>query len=465
MKIPLVLAAILSAAFLVACSGDSDPAPAATEVAAETAAAGNDAPATATAEASDDGDDDHAAEADADDHAAADDGGDDHGHAAEAGTGRIIVTDAASPFASVIDLGADLVVRGAFEVAAPGARVYSGLGGRYAFVLARGPGEADDRIHVFDGGIYSVPHGDHEDLVTGPVSRRLDVAEELPIHYTDGNGWVAVFADARGRIFLFDEGLGDGGEAYEPAVLEGGPHHGVAVAVEGDMFIVSTKHPDYPENSDDSLPVGVEVRDLADNVVYDDSNRSCPGLHGEAHGAAGTLFGCIGGVLLLRQDGAAFSHRFFGNPEGMRDDARVGTVYGHAEADAFFVTASWRSGDGWGQDGLWRVDPATGSFTRVMDESSTAAFGPEGDRFFAFTADGVLHAFDAGTGELAGKAALIGSEGRPAMTFAGGDAVVTDPANGRVVRVNLDTLSAVDEWEVGGAPASLAFVGLGGDGH
>ena len=58
-----------------------------------------------------------------------------------------------------------------------------------------------------------------------------------------------------------------------------------------------------------------------------------------------------------------------------------------------------------------------------------------------------------------------GAEGRPAMTFAGGDAVVTDPANGRVVRVNLDTLSAVDEWDVGGAPASLAFVGLGGGGR
>ena len=458
MKFPLLLAAILSAAFLVACSGDPDPAP-----------AGNDAPAPATAEATAvETDDDHAVEADADgdDHAAADGGDDGHGHAAaEAGTGRIIVTDAASPFASVIDLGADLVVRGAFEVAAPGARVYSGLGGRYAFVLARGPGEADDRIHVFDGGIYSVPHGDHEDLVTGPVSRRLDVAEELPIHYTDSGGWVAVFADARGRVFLFDEGLGDGDAAYEPVVLDAGPHHGVAIALEGDMFIVSTKHPDYPENSDDSLPVGVEVRDLADNVVYDDSNRSCPGLHGEAHGAAGTLFGCTGGVLLFRQDGSAFSHRFFGNPEGMRDDARVGTVYGHAEADAFFVTASWRSGDGWGQDGLWLVDPATGSFTRVMDESSTAAFGPEGERFFAFTADGVLHAFDAGTGELTGKAALLGAEGRPAMTFAGGDAVVTDPANGRVVRVNLDTLSAVDEWDVGGAPASLAFVGLGGGGH
>ena len=462
MKFPLVLAAILAAAFLVACSDDSDPAPAATAVAtAASAATATPVPATpaptatpapvAASTSTEDSDDDH-----------------DHGHAvAGAEAGRIIVTDAASPYASVIDLGADLVVQGAFEVAAPGARVYSGLDNRYAFVLARGPEDADDRIHVLDGGIYSVPHGDHEDLVTGPVVRRLDIAEELPIHYTDSGGWVAVFADSRGRIFLFDEdGLG-GGDGYEPVVLDAGPHHGVAIAVEGDLFIVSTKHPDYPENSDDSLPVGVEVRDLADNVVYDDSNRSCPGLHGEAHGAAGTLFGCIGGVLLFRQDGAAFSHRFFENPEVMRDDARVGTVYGHAEADTFFVTASWRGDDGWGQDGLWLVDSATGAFTRVMDESSTAAFGPEGERFYAFTADGVLHAFDSGTGELVRKAAILdsGAEGRPAMTFVGDDIVVTDPANGLVRRVSLDDFSPVDEWEVGGTPASLAFVGLGGDSH
>ena len=453
MKFPIALAAVLTAAFLVVACGDdssSEPPPA------------TESPATAREVVEDD-------HTDEDDHAEDDHADDDHAHddhmVASGEAGRIIVTDADSPYVSVIDLSSGLVVQGAFEVAAPGARVYSALDGRYAFVLARGPEDADDRIHVFDGGIYSVPHGDHEDLVTGPLTRLLDVVDELPIHYTSVNGWVAVFADSHGHVFLFgEEGLAADRNGYEPRILEAGPHHGSAVALAGDRFIVSTKNPD---DADDPLPVGVEVRDLNDNVIYDDSNRSCPGLHGEAHSAPGTLFGCIGGVLLFQQDGDTLSHVFLQNPEEMQENARIGTVYGHGEADTFFATASYRTEQGWGQDGLWLINPESGAFTRVMDESSTAAFGPEGEHFYVFTDDGVLHVFEADTGELVTKAALLGpgAERGPAMTFIGGDLVITDPANGLIKRVSLDTFSTVAQWEVGGTPASVAFVGIGGASH
>ena len=499
MRFPIVLAAVVAAAFFIIAGGDdSDSAPPPATEAPATEAPATEAPTSEVVE--DDHEDEHDHEHDhedehdhehedehdhehEDEHAHEDEDGhdheDDHAHedehdhdddhmVASAEVGRIVVTDAESPFASVIDLRSDEVVQDAFEVAAPGARVYGAFGGRYAFVVARGPEDADDRIHVFDGGIYTVPHDDHEDLVVGPLTSLLDVAEERPIHYNATDEWVVVFSDARGWVFLFNkEGLASGDDSYQPVVLDAGPQHGAAVAAEGDLFLVTTKNPDYPENSDDSLPVGVEVRDLADNVVYDASNRSCPGLHGEAHNTAGTLFGCIGGVLLIQQDGDTFSHVFIQNPEEMEENARVGTVYGHAEAGTFFVTASYRSAEGWGQDGLWLVNPATGAFTRVMDESSTASFGPHGEHFYAFTADGVLHVFEGDTGEFVTKAALLepGAERPPAMIFIGHDLVITDPANGSVKRVSLDTLSTVDEWEVGGTPASLAFVGIGGAAH
>ena len=485
MRFLSTLAAIVAAVFLfVACTSDEEPPPP-TATPATTAPA-TTAPATTAAASSTDADDDHDDDDHADEHAdddhadhaddddadhdhADDDHGDDEHMVASGEAGRIVVTDAVSPYASVIELGSDLVVQGAFEVAAPNARVYSALGGRYAFVLARGPEDADDRIHVFDGGIYTVPHGDHEDLITGPLTRLLDIAEERPIHFNATDEWVAVFSDARGLVFLFNaDDLGTNLGAYEPIVLDSGPQHGAAIAVDGDLFIVSTKNPDFPENSDDSLPVGVEVRDLDDNVVYDASNSACPGLHGEAHNTAGTLFGCIGGVLLLQQDGADFSHVFIPNPEGMREDARVGSVYGHAEADTFFVTASYRGDQGWGQDGLWLLDPVTGSFTRVMDESATVSFGPEGERFFVFSADGVLQVLDPDTGEVLSSTADLlepGGEGRPAMTFLGEDILITDPAAGLVKRVSLDTLSTVAQWEVGGTPASVAYVGTGGAAH
>ena len=179
------------------------------------------------------------------------------------------------------------------------------------------------------------------------------------------------------------------------------------------------------------------------------------------------LFGCVGGVLLFQQDGDVLSHVFIQNPEEMQENARVGTVYGHGEADTFFVTASYRTEQGWGQDGLWLINPETGAFTRLMDESATASFGPEGERFYVFTADGVLHVLDAGTGELVTRAALLGPGGErpPAITFVGEDIVITDPANGLVKRVSPDTFSTIAEWEVGGTPSSVAFVGIGGAAH
>ncbi|MYF82929.1 MAG: hypothetical protein F4176_01950, partial [Acidimicrobiia bacterium] len=61
---------------------------------------------------------------------------------------------------------------------------------RYGIVLARGPEDGDDRIHVFDGGVFLVPHGDHYDLVTEPVSRHsLEIVEEMPVHYVNTYGW------------------------------------------------------------------------------------------------------------------------------------------------------------------------------------------------------------------------------------------------------------------------------------
>ena len=104
---------------------------------------------------------------------------DDHG-AAEA-IGRLLIADALEAHLSVIDLSTEEVAAGIFGVAAPGATVYASPTHRYGIVLARGPEANDDRIHIFDGGIFLVEHGDHYDLVSEPVSRHsLEIAEEWP---------------------------------------------------------------------------------------------------------------------------------------------------------------------------------------------------------------------------------------------------------------------------------------------
>ena len=392
--------------------------------------------------------------------------GDDHD---ETIVGRLLVADAVEAHLSVIDLSTDDVERGIFEVAAPRATVYPSPTHRYGIVLARGPEDGDDRVHVFDGGVFLVEHGDHYDLVQEPVSRHsLEIAEERPIHYVNSHGWTAIFPDARGRVILINEAdLASSSGGYEPIVLEAGPQHGAALVVSDEHVVVTTKNPDFPENSDDSLPVGVEVRDFSDQVVYDASNRSCPGMHGESHNEHGAAFGCIGGVLFLDTHDGEYEHKFIDNPPEMREDSRIGSVYGHHHVDHFFGRASYFDGQGFADDGIWLIDVDHGEMRQVFSEASISSkFSSDGELLYVLGADGVLHSLDAHDGELIETMELVGpgDAGRPAFIVVGETLYLADPNSGHVIAVHLEEMEIEEEWEVGGAPSSLAFVGVADSG-
>ena len=408
----------------------------------------------------DDHEDDHD---DHDDH----DEGEDHG---EMAMGRLLVADAVEAHLSVIDLSTDHVDSGIFEVAAPRATMYPSPTHRYAIALARGPEDGDDRVHVFDGGVFLVEHGDHFDLVTQPVSRHaLEIAEERPIHYVNSHGWTAIFADAHGHAILINEAdLASASGDYEPIVLEAGPQHGAALVISDDHVIVTTKNPDYPENSDDSLPVGVEVRDFSDQVVYDASNRSCPGMHGESHNDHGAAFGCTGGVLFLDTHDGEYEHEFIANPPEMREDSRIGSVYGHHHVDHFFGRASYFDGQSFADDGIWLIDVDHGEMHQVFSEPSVSTkFSDDGELLYVLGADGVLHALDAHDGDLIAATDLVepGEDGNAAMIVVGEWLYVADPNSGHVLGVHLEHMEIEEEWHLGGAPSSLAFVGVVADAH
>ena len=391
---------------------------------------------------------------------------DDHG---EIVSGRLLVADAVDAHLSVIDLSTDEVDRGVFEVAAPRATVYPSPTHRYGIVLARGPEDGDDRVHVFDGGVFLVEHGDHYDLVSEPVSRHsLEIAEERPIHYVNSHGWTAIFPDALGHVILINEAdLANSRGDYEPVMLEAGPQHGAALVISDEHVVVTTKNPDYPENSDDSLPVGVEVRDFADQVVYDASNRSCPGMHGESHNEHGVALGCIGGVLSLHVHDGEYEHEFIANPPEMREDSRIGSLYGHHHVEHFFGRASYRDGQSFADDGIWLIDVDHGEMRQVFSEPSVSTkFSSDGEWLYVLGADGVLHALDAHDGEMVETMELVepGEAGRPAMVVVGEWLYVADPNSGHVLGVHLEHMEIEEEWELGGAPSSLAFLGVADSG-
>ena len=385
---------------------------------------------------------------------------DDHG-AAEA-VGRLLVADALEAHLSVIDLWTHDVDSGLFEIAAPRARVLPSPTHRYGVVLARGPEDGDDRVHIFEGGIFLVEHGDHYDLVREPVSRHsLEIVEENPIHYVNSHGWTAIFADTSGHVILINEhDLSTTQGDYEPIVLEAGPQHGAALVMTDDHVVVTTKNPDDP---DDVLPVGVEVWTFDGAVVYDASNRSCPGMHGEAHNEHGAAFGCVGGVLFLHTHDGEYEHEFIDNPSEMREDSRIGSVYGHHHVEHFFGKASYRDEQGFADDGIWLIDAAHGEMRQVFSEPSISlAFSSDGEIFYILGADGVLHALDAHDGDPIETMALVepGEAGRAAIIVVGEMMYVADPNSGHVFAVHLEEMEIEEEWHVGGAPSSLAFVGV-----
>ena len=385
---------------------------------------------------------------------------DDHGPA-EA-IGRLLIADALEAHLSVIDLTTEDVDSGLFEIAAPRARVLPSPTHRYGFVLARGPEDGDDRVHIFDGGVFLVEHGDHYDLVSEPVSRHsLEIVEENPIHYVNSHGWTAIFADTSGHVILINEhdlvtAQGD----YEPIVLEAGPQHGAALVMTDDHVVVTTKNPDDPN---DVLPVGVEVWTFDGEVVYDASNRSCPGMHGEAHNEHGAVFGCVGGVLFLHAHDGEYEHEFIDNPSEMREDSRIGSLYGHHHVEHFFGKASYRDSQGFADDGVWLIDAAHLEMRQVFSEPSVSlAFSSDGEILYILGADGVLHALDAHDGDLIETMELVepGEAGRAAIIVVGGMMYVADPNGGHVLAVHLEDMEVEEEWHVGGAPSSLAFVGV-----
>ena len=419
--------------------------------------------------------DDHDQEGHEDDDEGHEDDHDQEGHEHEeahaAPAGRLLISDAEAASVSVIDLATDSVSPALFDVAAPGARLYASPSNRFGFALALGPDDDDDRVHIFDGGIFLVAHGDHYDLVESPISQLpLELTDERPIHFVSSHGWTAIFADGTGRALLINEAeLASLGAAYEPIALDAGLQHGAALAVSEEHIVVTSNNPDYPEDSPSSLPLGVEVRTLDNEVVYDASNRSCPAMHGESHNEEGALFGCGGGVLFLHTHGGEYDHWFIENPAEMREGARIGSVYGHHDSPNFFGRASYRDSEGSADEGIWMIDPESGSVTAVLptddpaNRSVGAAFGPHGERFYVLTHDGRLQIIDPNDGDLLVVADLIDPidpEAPPAFTIAGEMLYLADPAGARVIAYHLEDLEIEDEWALPGRPSRITFLGV-----
>ena len=389
-----------------------------------------------------------------------------------AATGRLIIADREQAALSVLDLTTEGLAEHRIPVAAAGASVYSSPSGRFVFVTARGPDDGDDRVHVFDGGVYLEEHEGHMDLVSEPVTL-LDVGttDDRPIHVSVHNGWTAIFHDGTGRAALFEEhDLEEEYNEYEPVWMEAGLQHGAVVPLGEEFFMVTSNNPDYPATATSSLPIGGEIRTVDNEVVYDASNRSCPGMHGEAANHDGVALGCVGGVLFIEGHDGEYEHVFIDNPAGMNESSRIGTLWGHEDAAHFFGSASYRYEGASMYDGLWMIDAEGGEITQVLpftDEKRVygAAFDGHGEEFFALSADGMLNVINPESGEVEETMELVepfDSDTAPSFIVVGELIYVSDRAGGRIFEFSVADGEIEREWEIAGTPGRLAFVGVGG---
>jgi len=405
---------------------------------------------------------DHMAHDDHDDHDdhedEHDDHDDDHG---EAIIGRLLVGDGEEGNLSVIDLESGEVDQNHFDLGSRAGRIYATESGRYAVAVSSDANTA----HLFDGGIYMEPHGDHFDLVEGDIRRLpVDLSGDRPVHlYIDGE-WAAIFYDGSGDLVLINEHeLEEMGDSYVPAKMNVGAQHGGAVPLAHDLFATTIQHPDYASNPDEyRSPIGADIRDLDGNILY--SAEGCEGLHGDAGNGHMAAFGCVGGVLVLEADHGEYSHVFVPAPEGSPDDFRLTSVWGYHDLHHFFALGS--------AVGLYIVEPEDGYMEQFIPSTDAlrpiqVAFGHGGETLFVVMSDGELRMYDAHDLDLlASNSGFLttpvetGFWGRPHLATAGDAVFITDSVGGEVLQLDGHDLEVVEHWDVDGKPTKIAFVGI-----
>ena len=394
-----------------------------------------------------------------DDHEDHEDEGDHHD---EMLLGRLLIGDGEEGKVSVIDLETGAVDQARFELGSRAGRIYSTLSGRFAIAVSADANTA----HVFDGGIFLEAHGDEFDLVESDTRKlSLDLSGDRPVHVHISDEWAAIFYEGSGEVVLLNvHELEEQGDSYVPLRMNVGPQQGAAVPLEGDLFAVTIKHPDYPGNPDARLPIGAEIRDLDGTVLY--SVEGCDSLQGGAGNGHEAAFGCLGGVLVLEAHDGEYSHAFI-TPDGVADDFQVTAVWGYHGLDHFFALGS--------AYGLYIVEPEEEKMELLFAATESlrpiqVQLGHGGETLLVVMSDGELRVYDAHDGDLlASKADFLatpvetGFWARPHLATAPGAVFVTDSVGGAVLQLDEHDLEVVGRWDVTGAPTKITFVGIVGE--
>lgn len=379
---------------------------------------------------------------------------------------RVLVADAASPKAVLVDLDSGKIhdLGALAGLAAP----YRADDGRTAFLVM---GSAH-RVKALDGGLQVEAHGDHDHVLRRPWSWVSgELSDSSPVHFVPHDGWNAVFHDAAGTVSLVSsQSLNLSRPLGDRSILRVGRQHGVAVPLAGDLFATSRANPDHlAGKTTNSLPTGVQIRNLSDSVVWSGADTLCSGLHGEAVTASGVAFGCADGILAIAAKGTGFEARVIADPASLPASARTGTLKGHHDLGHVFAAYS----DGTANLGIWKVSLADGTANLVhagTDIPVAWAIDEHAEFLVVIAASGAVTLYDAGNGTAKAKREGVistiadhGNHGAayPGMDMLGGLLFLTDPAAGKLLVLD-EELATVKSVAIAGKPGKIAVLGSPG---
>ncbi|MEM9631773.1 MAG: hypothetical protein AAGA50_10640 [Pseudomonadota bacterium] len=325
-----------------------------------------------------------------------------------------------------------------------------------------------DAVHVIETGITLSRHGDHQDITIKDAALLSTAIEgPRPVHAVMHDDKIFQFFDRDGQARVYDEAdLLKGGTKHK-VVETAAPHHGVVVPL-GKYFVVSEPNLDVKTPADKLPPrLGAKVIDSEGRQVGEVA--TCTGLHGEATSAGLVAFGCAEGVLLARLDGSGSPQLELIKYAEEMPEGRVGTLAG-GKALQFFL------GD-FGDDKLVLIDPSSDTPFRVVDLNiRDVHFVLDPVRVkvaYVFTEDGKLHALDVLSGELVRSVQVTepySKDGhwrdpRPRLAVMGNLIAVTDPREGLVRLLDVETFEEERTIAVEGLPFNIVAVGGSGLQH
>ena len=262
-----------------------------------------------------------------------DDGGGGHTPERIDSAGLLALTEAGQPTVRLLDLDKAAVTH-SLKVANAPSDIVASPGGRYALAVQR----LQDQAQVIDGGLWQEDHGDHlHDYRAEPRLLTGALSGPRPTHYEVKDGTAALFmdgvADAQqpAAVQVLTEAslarvMPDSSFTLPAAV------HGTAEPRGSGFMLVSARTDDAPG----TLPNAVDLyqRGAGGWTMAQRFDVPCPDLHGSYSNASYSAFGCSDGVLVIQQNGSAFTASKIANPPALPAGVRIGTIAGHPKERA-----------------------------------------------------------------------------------------------------------------------------------